>query len=25
MAYMVGGGGALGFAGGLVSVNKFLE
>ena len=25
IAYMVGGGGALGFAGGLVSVNKFLE
>jgi cell division transport system permease protein len=25
IAYMIGGGGALGFAGGLVSVNKFLE
>jgi len=25
IAYMVGGGGALGFAGGLMSVNKFLE
>ena len=25
IAYMVGGGGALGFAGGIVSVNKFLE
>jgi cell division transport system permease protein len=25
IAYMIGGGGALGFAGGIVSVNKFLE
>ena len=25
IAYLIGGGGALGFAGGLVSVNKFLE
>jgi cell division transport system permease protein len=25
IVYMIGGGGALGFAGGLVSVNKFLE